>query len=186
MIKIAITGPESAGKSTLAKQLSEQFDGAFVPEFARDYVTNLGRAYTYDDVAIIAKQQIKEYDRAYRLIEHKQPIVFFDTFLIITKVWFEVVYGRCPVWLDENIRQKKMDLYLLCSPDLPWVADGVRENGNIRSELFERYRSNLEHFGFRYEIITGCGATRTTTAIEKINTLLYEQSKIPNRTEPNN
>jgi NadR type nicotinamide-nucleotide adenylyltransferase len=178
MLKIAVTGPESVGKSTLSATLAEQFGGAFVPEFAREYIGSLNHKYTYSDVEKIARQQIEEYNNAEHLIKGKQPIVFFDTFLIITKVWFEVVFNKVPQWLPETIKQKPMDLYLLCYPDLPWEADNVRENGNNRMELFERYRQNLNNYGFNYHIISGKGSERVEMAIQKINATLYEQPKI--------
>jgi nicotinamide riboside kinase len=31
-IRIAVTGPESTGKTTLAKQLAEKFHGQYIPE----------------------------------------------------------------------------------------------------------------------------------------------------------
>ena len=38
IIKIALFGPESTGKTTLAKQLAEYYKTEWVPEFARDYL----------------------------------------------------------------------------------------------------------------------------------------------------
>lgn len=38
IIKIAIYGPESTGKTTLAKQLATHFNTVWAPEFARDYL----------------------------------------------------------------------------------------------------------------------------------------------------
>jgi nicotinamide riboside kinase len=38
IIKIAIFGPESTGKTTLATQLAEYYKTVWVPEFARDYL----------------------------------------------------------------------------------------------------------------------------------------------------
>ena len=38
IVKIALFGPESTGKTTLAKQLAAHYDTAWTPEFARDYL----------------------------------------------------------------------------------------------------------------------------------------------------
>lgn len=38
IIKIALFGPESTGKTTLAKQLADHYKTEWVPEFARDYL----------------------------------------------------------------------------------------------------------------------------------------------------
>ena len=84
MYKIAILGPESTGKSELAKALATYYKGEWVPEYAREYVEKLGRKYNYDDVCHIAATQLKEID----LFENKtqSDFVFFDTELIITKI----------------------------------------------------------------------------------------------------
>jgi nicotinamide riboside kinase len=170
--KIAITGPESVGKSTLSVQLAEHFNGVFVSEFAREYVHNLKRQYEYDDVVFIARKQCEQYDK---FIENQDPTdsyVFFDTFLIITKVWFDYVWKRYPSWLDEAIKNRQMDMYLLCSPDIPWQPDPVRENGLIRYELFERYRHELEYYKCRFAIVSGLDQKRLKNAIELVNTLI--------------
>ena len=40
MFKIAITGPESTGKSTLAEKLARHFNVDFIPEYSRTYLEN--------------------------------------------------------------------------------------------------------------------------------------------------
>ena len=45
MYKIAILGPESTGKSELAKALAEYFHSEWVPEYAREYIEKLERTY---------------------------------------------------------------------------------------------------------------------------------------------
>jgi nicotinamide riboside kinase len=48
--KIALTGPESSGKSTLARQLATYFDAPVVPEYARLFLSLLGRPYVEADL----------------------------------------------------------------------------------------------------------------------------------------
>jgi nicotinamide riboside kinase len=124
LIRVAITGPECTGKSTLAKQLASHFDSVYVPEYARDYIANLYRPYDYEDVLHIAKVQR---DQVYEFFSGANGVLFFDTYLIITKVWFDVVYGRHPEWIDEELSRKIIDLYLLCDNSIPWTADAVRK-----------------------------------------------------------
>ena len=38
IVKIALFGPESTGKTTLSKQLADYFDTVWAPEFAREYL----------------------------------------------------------------------------------------------------------------------------------------------------
>jgi NadR type nicotinamide-nucleotide adenylyltransferase len=165
-IRIAVTGPESTGKTTLAMQLADEFDGLYVPEFARSYVENLNRQYVYSDVEAIARAQVNQYTEA---IRSKKIVQFFDTWLIITKVWFRWVYNQIPDWLENEIQKYPMDLYLLCRPDLPWEDDPVRENGGEnRIRLYEEYRQELINHGCRYVEIGGAGDQRLENAIKAI------------------
>ena len=175
---VVITGPESCGKSTLANQLSQEFGGQWVPEYARIFVESLNRYYEYKDVEHIARHQ---YDEFIKLRDEKSALLFFDTYLIITKVWFTHVYKRYPIWLDEAIRNSKVDLFMLCTPELVWVSDSVRENGHLRDYLFEQYKKELEQYGFNYVVVSGEGEDRILLAKEYINQLL-KSKRIPHDT----
>ena len=165
-IRIAVTGPESTGKTTLAIQLAGQFDGLYIPEYARNYVEKLDHHYTFEDVEAIARMQVTQYQQA---LDSDCRFVFFDTWLIITKVWFEWVYNKVPEWLDQEIRNCPIDLFLLCRPDLPWEADPVRENGGEnRIKLYNQYKSNLQEYGFNFIEVEGVGENRVATAIESV------------------
>ena len=148
MYKVAVIGPESTGKSTLAKELAEQFGGIDIEEHARAYVEAKGRKdLTYDEVCEIAREQIKSISKA--------GFYFFDTELIVTKVWLEYAFGKVPQWLNEAIRDYPMDLYLLTYPDIPWVPDPARYNGSqaMREELFDRYEEEIKATGVPYYVI---------------------------------
>ncbi|MEN8203398.1 MAG: ATP-binding protein [Bacteroidota bacterium] len=156
MKRILITGPESTGKSELARSLSLFYGGLTIPEYAREYISLLGRPYLYRDVERIALKQLKEYESS----DHPDWI-FFDTWLIITKVWFEFVYGSFPAWMEEKIRKARFDLVLLCDTDIPWIADQVRENGGTRrEELLSIYKKELDYFSLDWELVRGKGDER--------------------------
>ncbi len=157
MLRVALIGPESVGKSTLAHQLGEHYNMPVVDEYAREYVTDLGREYDYVDVENIALHQCEEYEN--------NPNAFFDTDMIITKVWFDVVYGRHPEWLDKWVLEHKMDFYLLLKPDIEWKADPTRENGDRREWLYDLYKKEVEALKVRYSEIGGQGELRLSHAI---------------------
>ena len=163
--KIIVTGPESTGKTVLSEALALKLNAALIPEYARSYVENLNGPYTYQDLGKIARYQIqqeKQWTETY-----SRGIILMDTWLIITKVWFEVVYGTCPDWIEEYISSADIDLFLVCRPDLPWIADTVRENGGeMRQKLFDRYCSEIELHGFSYEIVEGFGEIRVLNALK--------------------
>jgi len=173
-IRIAITGPESSGKTTLARQLAELYKGQYIPEFAREYIERLPHHYSFQDVEIIAQTQVKQYKAS---LKSSELLFFFDTWLIITKVWFKWVFGKTPDWLEEQILGCPIDLFLLCRPDLPWEADSVRENGGEnRIRLFEEYRDELANYGFTFVEIGGSGDARLNSAKAAIHDF-YNLSK---------
>ena len=110
------------------------------------------KVITFDDLCAIARHQIKEMET---LAFSHSPFAFFDTELIVTKVWFDYAFGRVPEWLNENIHRYPMDVYLLTYPDLPWIPDPARSNGSdaIRKELFDRYEAEIQALDIPYYII---------------------------------
>jgi nicotinamide riboside kinase len=58
MLRIAITGPESSGKTTLARALSKVLSAVYIPEFARQYLQEKGLKYDQQDLDEIAKGQL--------------------------------------------------------------------------------------------------------------------------------
>jgi NadR type nicotinamide-nucleotide adenylyltransferase len=138
--KIVVTGPESTGKSTLCEQLAANYNTQWVPEYAREYLMNLGRPYTYDDLLIIARGQLQQEDRIVASLQ--TPLVFIDTDMYVMKVWCEYVFGKCHSFILDEIVNRKYDLYLLCNTDLPWVADELREYPDLesRGRLYHMYK----------------------------------------------
>ena len=172
MYKIAIIGPESTGKTAIAKSLADHFKAPWVPEYARKYVEKLTNPYTYDDVCNIALKQIEQeifYEQPSSAFEN---YVFFDTELIITKVWFSYCFQKIPDFLTERMKNGFFDLYLLCSPDLTWEPDPVREHGNDREFFFDWYKNEIEQTGKPYIIITGTGNQRIQNAIDAVQNQL--------------
>lgn len=151
--KVGIIGPESTGKSTLATYLAHRYKGVLVLEYAREYMEKraCASAYTYEDVVNIAKFQVKHLQELSQL--STEGVAFFDTELIITKIWFEHKFGNCPDFLIQAIKAYPMDVYLLCYPDIPWEHDPVRENPDIREYLFDWYEREIQKLNIPYYII---------------------------------
>lgn len=153
MFKVGIIGPESSGKSSLARYLSKRYDATYVPEYAREYIERKGtRDITFDELCEIAKHQIEQIKLT---ANSQQPIAIFDTDLIVTKIWFSYAFGIVPQWLNEAILRYPMDAYLLTAPDIPWQPDPARYNGSdtIRQELFDRYEAEIQALNIPYYII---------------------------------
>jgi len=165
--KIVILGPESTGKTTLCQSLAEHYHTQWLPEYARTYIENLNRPYTQDDVLHIAKKQVELEEESAK----NNPVLFIDTDLIITKVWLLHVYGTCPSWIDEWLKNATRTLYLLCYPDIEWEYDPVRENPQLRDYFFEWYKKEIEALHIPYFIVKGIGDIRERSCIKKITAL---------------
>lgn len=172
--KIVVTGPESTGKSTLCEQLAIKYKTQWVPEYARSYLLALGRPYEYDDLLIIAKGQLEQEDRMANSLMN--PFLFIDTDMYVMKVWCEFVFGKCHSFILEQIVKRKYDAYLLCSTDLPWVADELREYPDLESRdlLFHMYKDLMINQKSPWKEITGANDERLLKAISFIT------SELPN------
>lgn len=174
IFKIAITGPESTGKSALTKELAKYYSATFVPEYAREFIATLNRDYTLEDILFIAKKQF-ENEQA-KMNTAKGNFLFCDTDLLVTRIWSLHKYGTCDPWIDEHIRKNHYDLFLLCDIDLPWQFDEQREHPHLRQYFFKWYKSELEQFGFPYQIVSGTGKKRTENAVKIINTVFNQSN----------
>ncbi|MDR2009111.1 MAG: ATP-binding protein [Bacteroidales bacterium] len=167
--KIVLTGPESTGKSTLTKKLAEHFSVPYIAEIARDYVEELTRPYTKNDVIEIAKMQI---DAEKKITEHFSEFIFLDTDLIITKIWLQHLYNDYPKWIDNWLKEEPAFLHLLCYYDLPWEFDPVRENSEMRPYFFNKYLEEIKKINTNYGIIKGQGEKRFENALKIVNNSL--------------
>ena len=173
--KIVILGPESTGKSTLCEALAKHYEVLWCPEYARQYLSEHGTKYTYDDLSTIAKGQLTLEDRfVQNSIVKGHDKIIIDTDMHVMKVWCEYVFNNAPTFILEEINNREYDLYLLCNIDLKWTSDEMREypEEGPREELFNIYKDILINQNTPWAIISGIGAERTNNAIQYIDSLL--------------
>jgi len=169
MIRVAVTGPESTGKSMLCKSLSLHFNCPMVAEYARIYLENLNRSYTYEDVELIALKQMQQEDE---IIKTNPDVLITDTELLVIKIWMQHKFGRMPAWLETKLTERIYDIYLLCDADIPWEYDPLRENPNTGKYFFDLFENELKNRNINYTIIYGDYHHRFNIAVEKINKAL--------------
>ena len=163
---LVITGPESSGKTTLAKQLADYWKAPLVPEVVRDYLRER-ESYQQHDLLEIAKQQ---YRREQILLANCPEKVICDTDLLVIMIWSEVKYGRCDPWIyttfENSIKQQTSSrYYYLCDSKIPWQADPLRENPHNRDKLFNLYLLKLKEYELDHCIIKGEPQERLQQAI---------------------
>jgi nicotinamide riboside kinase len=163
---IIVSGPESTGKTSIAEYLANKYNAPLYPEYARSYIINLKRKYEYNDILKIAEYQYHQFIS----YNEKKVLSIFDTYLIITKVWFLWHSKTYPSWIDDALLSTKGALYLLCAPDIEWEPDAVRENGGeTRKLLFDAYIKELEQYRLNYRVIYGLGDARLKNAESFVN-----------------
>lgn len=168
MLRVAITGPESTGKSTLSRRLAEHYRTTWAPEYARQYLGEYGPSYKLSDLEKIARGQLAAEAEA---IAAASRVVFFDTDLLVIKIWAEDAFGECPAWIQRHLEERRYDLVLLPGIDLPWEYDPLREHPHRRPYFYELYRSELQKLGANYFEISGSSAQRLEQARKAVDSL---------------
>lgn len=166
MLKIAIIGPESTGKSEMAAYLAKHFNCLWVPEYAREYCANLDRECTIEDELNMFHGQLAlEHKIEQESLEKNHPYLFCDTTIITVKVWCEHVFGFCPPEVEQEYQTRHYDLYLVMKDDLPWQDDPLRNFPNERAYFMEWYTRLMEEKGAKFAIVDGIGNSRFEKAI---------------------
>lgn len=165
MFKIAITGPESTGKTALAKQLADHYKTVWVPEYSREYLKQTKGLYHEKDLVQILEGQIEAENK---LITKANKFLFCDTDPLVIWIWSKVKYGKVDPRIEKALQDQKYDLYLLTRPDLPWERDKLRESEGLLNQHFEIYLQKLEEFDFPYVIISGNGNDRLKCAVDSL------------------
>ena len=152
-MRIAFTGPESSGKTTLSKWLStELLDTIYIPEFAREYLEEkrIVRA-SEEDFKEIVKEQCALFTQRKSYVHE-----IFDTDVFVLRIWNDEVFKLNLPEL-EILPSYKMDIHFLCAPDVEWEEDPLR-NVPAQSErirLFESYKSNLLEANSNFVVLNG-------------------------------
>lgn len=165
MVKVAITGPESTGKSWLTQRLAEHYHTEWVPEYAREYLDEIKRPYTYEDILVISKKQYCQENIAAK----RNELLFCDTDFCVTNIWCKVKYNKCHEWIVEKTKANLYSIYLLCDIDLPWQYDPLREHPEMRKELFEMYSKLLAENNCNFHVVSGVGEERLQNAIRFVD-----------------
>ncbi len=169
ILKIAVVGPESTGKSTISAQLAAHYHTVWVPEFAREYCAALTEPCTWQDEINMFRGQL-ELEKS--LLPKANKILICDTTFITVKIWSDQMFGKSPQEVLDELPKRPYDLYLLMDIDLPWQDDPLRDFPHLREHFMEVWHKELKSLDATYYLISGTDEERLRNAIEKIDQFL--------------
>ena len=171
--RIVLYGPESTGKTTLAKELARHFSTGWVPEFARDYLQQkwdtTQTVCSLEDLPIIVKGQL---DLENSLVPQAQRFLFCDTNVLVTQIWSQTHFeGYCAPEIMHAVDVLEYDFYLLTDIDVPWEKDDLRDRPQQRNTMLDFFEKELIRRNLPYQKLTGPHQERflkTVSLLEKI------------------
>ena len=175
--KILIAGTESSGKTTLTKSLAKLYHTSWSEEVGRYYAENfLGgneTIFTDEDFSRIAHQQTEQ---DYAALRNANKLCFFDTDATITQYYSLLYMGHRNDSVEACVNPDRYDKVFLLKPDVEWVSDGQRLNGDQskREELHQRLKYMYIERGFGDKLIEVGGnySDRLETIISEIEVMI--------------
>lgn len=178
-LRIVLIGAESTGKTTLCEQLATHYDTEWVPEYGREHWEQKisdqhlkgGEIPSWTDdefIHIAEEQQRRENEAAARV----SRLLICDTNAFATGTWFERYAGHRHRLVDAIGARDTVDLYLIPTPDVPFVQDGVRDGEQIRDWMHGRFLELVQATGTPYILLAGAWEQRIQQATFAIDLLL--------------
>ena len=167
--KICFYGPESTGKSTLAKKMAELYQTEFVPEVAREIITS--NDFTVDDIIQVGHAQTK---RVLDKAKVANKLLICDTDLITTQIYSQIYLKQVPDVLYALEKQVHYDAYFLFNIDVPWEEDGLRDLGTKREEMMKMFKSEIDKRKIDYIMVSGDYQQREQCVRTKLEALMKE------------
>ena len=168
--KIAIVGPESTGKSTIAIELAKYYKVAWVPEYARYYCEALTEPCTLQDEVNMFHGQVALEQSVLAVAE--TDFIICDTTFLTVKIWSDAFFGETPQVVLDALHKNPYDFYVLLDIDLPWQDDPLRDFPNQREHFMQVWHQELKELNANYKVVSGIGEVRFKNAVEVIDEFL--------------
>ena len=153
IIKIAVVGPESSGKSTVSAALAKHYNTLWVPEYARYYCEGLTEACTLQDELNMYYGQVA-LEKAMEAVVPNNLLICDTTFLTV-KIWSDYQLGETPKPVLEGIKTYTYDFYILLKNDLPWQEDPLRDFKGMGDYFLDVWHKELKAINAKYQEVGG-------------------------------
>jgi HTH-type transcriptional regulator, transcriptional repressor of NAD biosynthesis genes len=169
--RVVVAGAESTGKTTLAEELADHFGTVWVPEYGREYWNGrshlVEQDWRHDEFRHIARTHHQIADALAQ--RAARGLMILDTDALVTDVWHHRYLGGTDHDVAEIAFENRPDLYLVTSPDIPWVQDGTRESRDHRHEMHHYTLDKVARSGSPYFVLEGGREERLHKAIVAID-----------------
>ena len=153
VVRVAILGAESSGKSTLAAALAARYDTLWVPEYLREFVDTRGRVPLEADQIDIARSQMARENAA---AAQARDFLFCDTTPMMTALYSRWYWNRVDAELARIEVRHDYAFTFVTAPDAPWEADGLqRESDAVRQSIHQQVLRVLAERGIAHVLLRG-------------------------------
>ena len=180
-LRVAIVGAESTGKSELAHALAHALASEFalrcevVDEYLRHWCVEHGRTPRADEQMGIAREHARRIAEA--AARPGLDVLVCDTTPLMVAVYSDLLFDDRALEPVARECQQRMDLTLLTSLDLPWMADGLQRDGpHVRGPVDARVRARLNDWAVPWSLVSGTGPARVASALDALRPLLRERA----------
>jgi len=162
--KFIFVGPESSGKTTLCKILSEKYNTLWVQEYCRVAAeeklqepsnAEINFNFTLHDFIDMSHRQNKE---EYELSKKCDKILICDNDAFALTIWCERYLNKYydeiyDIYKNADYLNNEHKIYILTKPNVPFIQDGYRDGEHIRDWMFERFITEFKKYNMKYYII---------------------------------
>lgn len=169
--KICLFGPESTGKSTLAKNLAQHFDTLHTHEYAKDVIERQSGDVGLNNMEDFVHGQIALEER---LLPQAHRFLVCDTDPLTTLIWSYWLFQDCPPFVKKMAKEHSPTYRhtLLLNIDVPWVDDVHRQSSSGREEFFDECIKRLNEYNRPFDVISGDWDARFHSACKIMERLL--------------
>lgn len=172
--KICFIGPESTGKSTIAKNLAQQLNTVYIPEYAKVIIEKQKNKFYEKNVKEVAYAQIRT-EKALERMTNK--IMLCDSDVITTMAWSKELFDHIPTELEDIAKSQKYNKTFLFFPDTPWVNAehrNVADSSSLdfRLKMFHNMEDLLKKYNREYEVVYGDFPTKENTIKKYLKSIL--------------
>ncbi|MBL7828239.1 MAG: AAA family ATPase [Saprospiraceae bacterium] len=173
-IKVALSGTESTGKSTIAKRLADHFHGTLVDEAGRELIPNSNH-FTMDDLDNVAHAHTQ---RIRASLCGNSPLIFLDTTVHTTISYGQFFFGKLLEASEEMLELNRPHICLYSTKDAPFIQDGTRLSAYERNELDRSHRDILQIHQIPIIEISGSWEERYESAKQTVSVFLKHHVQI--------